>query len=358
MSYIAACGIGACGGDSVGHRAAANAGGSVATSSAGSATSTSGTSGSSSATSDAGASPTVGGGQGEGTAAVGSSTQAGGPQTGAGSGGIIGSGGAPGEVDDAEVVPSPGCARAEPNGPQSDRTVRYVLPAAYDGKTPLPLVFFLHATNIMNDFNRLTSDPRSAQYVLAGPQAVDAMSLGTFESGRPNIEALLTKVLSQVCADQNHIFVGGNGSGGRVVMSWVAQHQKLAAPATLRAAAMVGTFYGNSAPLLPVLFVHSTQSNNSRALAQDEDGTKAAKKLATFNGCSESSTPVEAASCSVNQMPIDPGCVDYKDCAQPFRFCHHDDLSNQSSGDPWPCIASSAIFDFFEAQREARGPAQ
>jgi hypothetical protein len=131
----------------------------------------------------------------------------------------------------------------------------------------------------------------------------------------------------------------------------VAQHQKQAAPATLRAVAMVGTLYGNVAPLLPALFIHSTQSNNSRALAQDEDGTKAAKKLATLNGCGETTTAVEAAGCSVNQMPIDPGCVDYEDCAQPFRFCHHDDLSNQGDGDPWPCIGSSAIFDFFEAQR-------
>lgn len=354
--YTAACGLGACGGDSTKNGAAASAGGSVTTPNTGSATSTSGASGTS-ATDNAGAPSTVGGGQSGGTAAAGSSTQGGGPATDAGSGGVIDSGGAPGELDDAEVVPSPGCARAEPGGPDSDGTVRYVLPAAYDGKTPLPLVFFLHATNILNDVTRLTTDPRSAQYVLAGPQAVGAMSLGTFEGGRPDIEALLNKVLSQVCADQNHVFVGGNGSGGRVVMSWVAQHQKQAAPATLRAAAMVGTFYGNSAPLLPVLFVHSTQSNNSRALAQDEDGTKAAKKLATFNGCGEVSTPVAAAGCSVNQVPIDPGCVDYQDCVEPFRFCHHDDVSNQSSGDPWPCIASSAIFDFFEAQRGALGPA-
>jgi hypothetical protein len=358
VTYTAAYALGACGGESTKNGAAANAGGSVATPTAGAATSTAGASGSTSAANDAGAATTVGGGQSGGTAVAGSSTHAGGPPTNAGSGGVIDSGGAPGEVDDAMVVPSPGCARAEPNGPESDGTVRYVLPANYDGKTPLPLVFFLHATNINNDVTRLTSDPRSAQYILAGPQAVGAASLGTFENGRPDIEPLLTKVLSQVCADQNHIFAGGNGSGGRVVMAWVAQHQKQAAPGALRAAAMVGTFYGNGAPQLPVLFIHSTQSNNSRAIAQDEDGTKAAKKLATLNGCGETTTPVEAASCGGSQMPIDPGCVDYQDCAQPFRFCHHDDLSNQNAGDPWPCIASSAIFDFFEAQRGARGSAR
>lgn len=225
-----------------------------------------------------------------------------------------------------------------------------MLPPSYDGKTPLPLVFLLHATNITNDIDRLKTDPRSAQYVLAGPQAVGAMSLGTFENGNYDVEALLTKVLSQVCADQNHIFAAGNGSGGRVVMGWVAKHQKQA-KAGLRAAAMVGTFYGNAAPLLPVLFIHSTQSNNSRSVAQDEDGTKAAKKLASLNGCGEATMPVEAAGCMVNQMPIDPGCVDYQGCSQPFRFCHHDDLSNQSAGDPWTCMASSAIFDFFELYR-------
>jgi hypothetical protein len=261
-------------------------------------------------------------------------------------------GGAPGEVHDADVVPSPGCARGEPSGPEPDGTVRYVLPPTYDGKTPLPLVFLLHATNILSDVLQLKTDARSAEYVLAGPQAVGAMSLGTFESGMPDIEALLTKVLSQVCADQNHVFAAGNGSGGRVVMSWVTKHQKqAAATARLRAAAMVGTYYGpNTPPQLPVLFIHATQSNNSRAVAQDEDGTKAAKKLATLNGCGETTTAVEAATCG-SQMPIDPGCVDYQGCTQPFRFCHHNDLSGQSAGDPWTCIASSAIFDFFELYR-------
>ena len=248
-------------------------------------------------------------------------------------------------------MPSPGCARGEPSDPERDGTVRYVLPPTYDGKTPLPLVFLLHATNITNDVDRLKTDPRSTEYVLAGPQAVGAMSLGTFENGTPDIEALLTKVLSEVCADQNHIFAAGNGSGGRVAMAWVAKRQKQG-KAGVRAAAMVGTFYTNgTAPLLPLLFIHPTQSNNSRSVAQDEDGMKAATKMATLHACGATTTPVEAASCMVNQMPMDPGCADYQDCAQPFRFCHHNDLSNQSAGDPWTCMASSAIFDFFALYR-------
>jgi hypothetical protein len=257
-------------------------------------------------------------------------------------------GGAAGHTAGDAPIPSAGCGRHGPEGPMRDGTVRYILPTSYDGVTPLPLLFVLHATNLFTDVNKLASDERAAHYVLAGPQALER---GTFEDGR-NIEPYLTQVLSEVCVDQNEVFGAGNGSGGRVLMTWIGKRDKLglAAP-RFRAAAIVGTFYGNYGPVdppLPLIFIHSTQSNNSRSLANDEDGTKAAAKLRALNACGESTSPVDAVGCTVASMPVSPGCVDYQGCSAPLRFCHHDDLSGQSGGDPWTCMATPAILDFFE----------
>jgi len=44
---------------------------------------------------------------------------------------------------------------------------------------------------------------------------------------------------------------------------------------------------------------------------------------------------------------VNPGCVDFEGCTQPLRFCHHDDLSGQNNGDPWSCVATPAIYQFF-----------
>lgn len=260
-------------------------------------------------------------------------------------------GGAGGSPSIDPPVPSPGCALGRAEGPANDGTVIYRLPQGYDGVTPLPLIFTLHATNIFNDVTRLTTDERSRRYVLAGPKA--SSPLGTFEEGTPDIEPRLTKVLSEVCVDESRVFGAGNGSGGRVLMDWIRRRDKtsLAAP-RIRAAAIVGTFYGSfSSSPLPLVFIHPTQSNNSRAVASDEDGTKALALLKRLNVCGDASSPVDAAGCGLASAPIDPGCVDYEDCAAPLRFCHHNDLGGQSAGDPWSCVATPAIFDFFEPLR-------
>jgi len=44
---------------------------------------------------------------------------------------------------------------------------------------------------------------------------------------------------------------------------------------------------------------------------------------------------------------VNPGCVDFDACAAPLRWCQHDDPIQSTAGDPWPCFASAAIFEFF-----------
>jgi len=148
------------------------------------------------------------------------------------------------------------------------------------------------------------------------------------------------------------VFLVGNGSDGRALTNWISY---LASPSTPplvpppRAYAMVGTVIGSARNgALPTIFIHPLTSRNSASLASDADGTKALAYFRTRNTCAETSVPVTAASCVAGGMAVDPGCVDFDPCAQPFRFCHHSDLTNQNAGDPWTCMASPAIFQFFE----------
>jgi len=48
---------------------------------------------------------------------------------------------------------------------------------------------------------------------------------------------------------------------------------------------------------------------------------------------------------------VTPGCVDYLDCAEPLRFCRHDDPVSDAYGDGWPCFTNDLVYEFFESQR-------
>jgi len=251
-------------------------------------------------------------------------------------------------------LPSAGCAtaNAHPSERVFDSTVsleiRRRFPSAYDGVTPMPLIFALHATNysaagmtiyLVND------QPMADRYVVVAPQ--ENLSPANFESRRvADFSTMLTNVLNELCIDERRVFGVGNGSGGRVIIKWNSTSSAQVGIPALRAIAMVGTYIvGFQAAPLPIIFIHPLTSTNSANVAGDADGSKALKAFRTRNGCGESSVPVSAASCSGGG--VNPGCVDFDGCTQPLRFCHHDDLSGQSGGDPWSCVATPAIYQFF-----------
>jgi hypothetical protein len=219
----------------------------------------------------------------------------------------------------------------------------------------MPLILALHATNFSatNMWASLAKDqPMADRYVIVAPQERQDLTPSNFES-RPSTDfsVLLANLLAELCIDQSRIFGVGNGSGGRAIFRWVNYLAKAATPPTrLQAAAMVGTFITSGAGSLAVatIFIHPLNSPNSAGAAGDADGAKALQHFRWRNGCAESSAPVTAAGCVAGGMAVNPGCVDFDGCAQPLRFCHHDDLTNWTAGDPWPCMASSAIFQFFE----------
>lgn len=275
-------------------------------------------------------------------------------------GGAGGMGGVrPGDTMVAQ--PSPGCRLA--NGQPPERTTEATFglevvrkfPPAYDGVTPMPLIFALHATNFTATsavMNLVKDQPMAARYVVVAPHEKPDIP-SNFEVRQPaDFSQMMANILGQLCVDQQRIFAVGNGSGGRALVRWTGYlAHATAAPAVppLRAFAMVGTYIaGNPGPdPVTTIFIHPLTSNNSRSVG-DEDGSKALAAFRKRNQCGETSVPVAAASCLAGGMPVNPGCVDFEGCALPFRFCQHDDLTNQSSGDPWTCMASPAIYQFFE----------
>jgi len=229
--------------------------------------------------------------------------------------------------------------------------IRRKFPSTYDGVTPMPLIFALHATNYSATgmITYLVKDqPMADSYVVVAPQENLNLIPANFETRKAaDFSTMLTNALNELCIDQRRVFGVGNGSGGRAIVIWNSTSSAQVGIPALRAIGMVGTYIvGPKGAPIPIVFIHPLTSTNSASVG-DADGSKAIKAFRTRNACGESSVPVTATSCTAGGMPVDPGCVDFDGCAQPLRFCHHDDLTGQSGGDPWSCVATPAIYQFF-----------
>jgi hypothetical protein len=288
------------------------------------------------------------GGAGSGGSAAGSggsTAGAGGSAagTGGGAGGAGGSGDAP--------MPSAGCALAIAKPETFTSTSKFAVarsfPTSYDGVTPMPLIVGLHATSSTGSImSSLLSNgqPGAERYVIAAPYAGNGAGL-TFESVRmADVVSFVDDTLAELCVDRHRIFGAGNGSGGRVLIQ-LADELIRTSSLRFRAMGVVGTFYGGGHNPYPTIFIHPLSSLNSRGVAQDEDGTKALQLFLTRNACGTTSTPVSVAGCASNPS-VTPGCVDFDGCSAPLRWCHHNE--NVTVGDPWPCFATAAIYQFFE----------
>ena len=252
-------------------------------------------------------------------------------------------------------MPSAGCALAIPKPATYTSTSKFAVvrrfPTSYDGVTPMPLIVALHATSYTGNNMAsmlLNGQPAAERYVIVAPEVTQ--SVRTFESVPiADVVSFFRDTLAELCVDQHRLFGIGNGSGGRVVIKLADEIMRSTNPSGLRfrAAGAVGTFYGAGRNAFPVIFIHPLSSQNSASVAQDVDGTKALQLLRTRNVCGESSMPVSVAGCA-NLPTVNPGCVDLDECSAPLRWCHHNDPSATQSGDPWPCFATTAIYQFFE----------
>jgi hypothetical protein len=108
-------------------------------------------------------------------------------------------------------IPSAGCALAKAEVPNAAvyamALANLRAPPSYDGVTPMPLIFVVHATGMMSDYTNLSRQAViSEKYLVAAPEAPG--NANTFESVQKPYDVLAT-VLSEILATA----VSGLGHG-------------------------------------------------------------------------------------------------------------------------------------------------
>jgi polyhydroxybutyrate depolymerase len=294
----------------------------------------------------------MGAGSGGQPAAAGSSGGAGSASaaagvSGAASAGSGASGGAGGAAN-AGVTPSAGCMKnaGRPQGGsvmQSDRI--YSFPAAYDGKTPMPLLLALHAAGNPNtQLQSLTKGSKlETEFVRAFPKSVGNAWVYNTDSGKLN--AVIDDLLANYCIDTSRMFATGHSSGAQMVVQMLCngeQRFKAVAP-------VAASKYCAKLSPVPVLYIQGMMD----AQRGGGNGKDVVDVFRASNLCGTTSTPkTDVASCTstFDRQQVTPGCVTFEGCAVPTLWCSHNDNGyNNTDGRQhgWPCFASSAIADFF-----------
>ena len=304
-----------------------------------------------SASGSAGAGGGVAGAAGGGTGAAGRGGSGGSAAGGAagmaaaGNGGNAGSGtGVAGAGGGA--MPSAGCGTANP--PASGRytidvagTAReYIIkmPAGYNNQRPYRLIFAFHggmydAASVDAGGAPSPSGPYYGIEPLAGgtaifvaPQALSGSWQNTSGRDVAYVNAMITRLESQLCIDQSRIFATGFSFGGIMTLALgCAEADQFRAIAPM-SGQIQGTCGGSAA-----IAYWSSHGTNDTTITPT-DGAMARDMFRTRNGC------------TMNTMPGDrAGCVDYQGCSagHPVTWC-----SFTGTHMP-PPYAGEAIWAFF-----------
>lgn len=210
------------------------------------------------------------------------------------------------------------------------------LPEVYDGSTPVPIVLALHASGMMREMetNFPAEHPLRKNFIVVTPTS--QVSSGGFEAEKDKDFAdLLSALKANLCFDTGRFFAIGHASGGRAAARQSTRAYQF------RALAIVGAFSGPGLAM-PTLFVHATEDDIGRSLFHDGDGSKAAARFATLNGCSSNTV---ASSIADNKDTAD--CVDYQDCTESLRWCRFEQVQTTSTAEYWPSFANDLIYDHF-----------
>lgn len=248
----------------------------------------------------------------------------------------------------AEARPSAGCGvggRPEGGLVTLDAEHIYRFPEAYDGVTPLPLVFAFHANaNPAAQFLDATrGTPLDAGFVMAFPKSV---GMGwAIEVDGARFDGVYAELLATYCIDESRVFAMGHSSGAQFIEQLLCQGES-----RFRAVApSAGASTCASWSPIPTLFIHG-QNDTERLNIDDADGAKALAGYVTSNTCQPSTLGYDVASCTRGDMLVNPGCVSYEGCAAPLVQCSHDDPNYGGTNHGWPCFANQAVFDFFASQ--------
>ncbi len=295
----------------------------------------------------------AGGVGGAGGASAGAAGTDGGMSAGkGGAGGNAGTGddldaGSAGTGSDHVPAPSAGCGKS---GRPSDGLVTvegshiYWFPESYDGDTPLPLIMAYHAAGNGNDqLRNYTKDSVLAQhFVMAFPKSQgNGWSL---DNDSPSIEARFEELEQNYCIDTSRVFATGHSSGAQLIVQQLCRgDERYFAVAPVASSAYCPSWE----PPIQALVIHGTNDKERAKTNQDADGRKDLAPYLSSNQCSVNSAPYDQTGCSSSGTQVEPGCVQYADCAQTTIWCHHDDPQYGTTNHGWPCFANAAIDQFF-----------
>lgn len=212
------------------------------------------------------------------------------------------------------------------------------VPEGYTGAKPLPVLFFLHGCN-QNGPTAETTHARGFRNAL-GPHAVllypsadgncwrrDAADLSFFDE-------MLKTVRSELCVDENRVFVTGISSGGYFSNDVGCKRGDVLRGLIPVAPGPATSWNGCKGPV-DTMIIHSPRDSVvpfSRGL-QVRDHWRGA------NGCTDKTGPGADAICESHQ-----GCKP----GYGLQLCRHMDSFYQNTFHGWPLIANRLILDFIQ----------
>jgi polyhydroxybutyrate depolymerase len=245
----------------------------------------------------------------------------------------------------APPSPSAGCGRAL--AAAGEKVVRagklqtpylLTLPAGYDGKSPVPLVFAFHGRTrshtLMHggDASHL-ADELGSRYAVAYVKSVGP----GYDQPREQtdnlqlFDALYPQLLAQYCIDTEQVFAVGHSSGGLFSELLACERAPLLRGfAAVAGARAESTCKGGSAAQI----IHGEHDK----VVSVSRGRHALQQFLHANGCSDQSAPIGTA-----------GCVRYSGCeaSAPVEWCTHAEPTYQDTNHGWPSTASAEVARFF-----------
>jgi polyhydroxybutyrate depolymerase len=223
-----------------------------------------------------------------------------------------------------------------------------IKPTMYDGTTPAPVLVAFHGAggNESSLQGNFSNDAKARGYV--GLYMKSSGSQWNVRTDTPLLDTALETLGQNYCIDRNRIFAVGHSSGAQMITQLLCDGDE-----RFRAVAPVASSkYCNGWDAKPAIVIHGTDDIERGGQGEMRYGLNDGAGLIDFgvyrdsNECTETSTPFEpGGNCAAS---IDPGCVEYNDCAARTVFCNHNDPSYGTSNHGVPCFASPAMFDFFD----------
>jgi len=243
--------------------------------------------------------------------------------------------------------PSPGCGGGAANVEVPNTIV--TLPEDYDPSIPSPLVFGFHgATRTNVQFQTvdagIAGSDLERNYIMAYVQSSGSQwdwALGDL----PRVDAAYDAITNAHCVDLDRVFATGHSSGAQFITGLLCDGEdRFRAVAPVASSERDGCSWG----AIPTLLIHGTDDDER---PDDRNGQAELPYYIDANGCGASAAYPSDLSCTRGATAVDPGCVEFEGCAAPLVWCNHNDPHYNETNHGWPCFATRAIFEFFEAQR-------